>query len=115
MTSATMNVATRGDSLPADAKGDWMLANPWFWLGAASALTAVSWLWTYAQGAEASDGRVVLLAFGLLAGGVGVWLRWNDGRGVYLRTWQPPLTLFLGIVFALAFIAVTGIFLVSLS
>jgi hypothetical protein len=115
MTSATMNVAARHDALPADAREDWMLANPWLWLGAACALTGASWLWTYSVGAEASDGRVVLLAFGLLAGGVGVWLRWNDGRAVYLRTWQPPLTLFLGVVFAVAFVAVSGIFLVSLS
>jgi hypothetical protein len=90
-----------------------MFANPWLWLVAAGALAAASWVWTHSYGPEASDGRIVVLALGLLCGGVGLWLRWNDGRAVYLRAWQAPLTLFLGLFFALASLGLIALFVAS--
>ena len=91
MASVNTNITVKNDWLPAKSQSDWMLANPWLWLGAGFALTLFSLVWTFMHGALASDGRVVVLAIGLLLGGVGVWLRWRDGQAVYFQASQALL------------------------
>src|SRR4051812_45945329 len=88
--------------LGASAGKVWLPANPWLWLGAGGALTIWSWLWKVAFGATANDGRVVVLALGLLSVGVGLWLRWSDRHIVYLRSpsCAGAVRFALGVVFA---------------
>ncbi len=112
MASVNQNVMVKKDWLPPHHT-DWLLANPWLWLGVGLALTIWSLLWTLALGDNASDNRVIVLAIGLLFGGGGLWLRWRDQSVVYLDAWQAPVALLLGCVFALLFLGVTGLFLAS--
>ncbi len=76
MANGTLNVAL---------KKDWLLANPWLWLGLGLALTIASWSTARIHGGNASDLRVIVLALGMLATGVGVHLRWHDRETVYLQ------------------------------
>lgn len=93
---------------------EWALARPWPWLIAGLGLTLWSLLWTLVFEAQASDYRVIVLAGGLLAGGVGLWIRWSDRRQSYLRAWRAPIALLLGCFFALACLGVTLLFGVAL-
>ncbi len=102
------------DRLNVPRTDDWILANPWPWLGAGFACVAWSWLWTVVFGEAASDYRIIVLAFGLLVGGVGAWLRWSDCESVYLVLSSGPLfRLGLGCLFGAIAIGTTGLFLFS--
>lgn len=94
--------------------GDWLLANPWPWLAAGLGVTFWSFLWTLVFGDTATDYRVVVLAFGILFTGVGVWLRWNDRNNVYLGPNSlAGVRVFLGCLFGILFLLVTGYFAFS--
>lgn len=113
MSSVNESFSAQRIRLPVQGANDWMLANPLVWLLAGVALTVWSWVWTVTFRELASDNRVIVLAAGLLCGGVGLWLRWNDGQAVYLPAWRGPISLFLGCFFLLALIGVTGVFVAS--
>jgi hypothetical protein len=94
-------------------KNDWMLANPWLWLGAGFILAIWSWLWTFLLGDIANDNRVIVLALGLLCGAAGVWLRWHNRATYYLNDWRSPLALMMGLGFFLLGVGVSALFVVS--
>lgn len=112
MASANEGIMIMADRphLPAT---DWILANPWFWMIAGLGFALVSLLWTLAQGANASDGRVIVLCLGLLCAAGGMWLRWLDRQSTHLLAWQSPLALLLGCVCALLFLGLSGVFIAS--
>lgn len=91
---------------------DWILANPWLWLGAGAALVAWSWLWTVVFGEVASDYRIIILFIGLLLSSIGARLRWNDQDSVYLA--GGPVRLALGGLFGVIAIGTAALFIASL-
>ncbi len=100
-------------------KRDWPLANPWLWLGAGVALVGWSLAWTLYFRPIAADGRVIVLAFGLLLASVGVWLRHRDRQTSFIREQMPaaaiPVRLFLGVAFAAAALGVTFLLILALA
>ena len=78
-------------NLDVAVKKDWPLANPWTWLAAGLGLTLWSLAWTLYFRPSASDNRIFPLVAGLLAAGVGVWLRQRDASAIYLSAWMPPV------------------------
>ncbi|MBI2804359.1 MAG: hypothetical protein HYX68_05165 [Planctomycetes bacterium] len=98
---------------------DWPLANPWAWLAAGLGLVLWSWLWVVTFGEMSSDYRVVVLALGLLAGSVGVWLRYRDRQSIYLCAWAAPLERIvrrgLGGLFSVIGLGSTGLFIYSMT
>src|SRR6516165_90879 len=109
MASVKQSITVKKSWLPA-TKNDWVLANPWVWMGAGLAFVFWSWLWTIAFGDTASDYRVIVLALGLLLAGVGLWLRWNNRQILQMQTWRLPLALLMGCLFAVLGLAVTAVF-----
>ena len=91
-----------------------LAGRPWPWLGFAIFLTFWSWLWTAIAGSEASDFRVLVLALGLLAGGIGIWLRWRDTQTIYWQTGRHPLMLALGALFFLLGVGIVVAFAITL-
>jgi hypothetical protein len=86
MASANLNVAL---------KRDWLLANPWLWLGLGIALCGWALAWTLTYREIASDYRVIIVALGLLATGAGAYLRFLDRETLYIQPGVPPLALIL--------------------
>ncbi len=78
---------------------DWLWAKPWPYLAAGIGLTIWSWLWKATFDADASDNRVIVLAVGLLATAVGVWLRWRDRDVGAAKRSDAPLRLLVGVAF----------------
>jgi hypothetical protein len=77
MASAEMRVA---------AGKDWVLANPWFWMGAGLISTGLAWAWVLAFGDNASAIRFVLICFGLLSAGGAIVIRLNSSAPAFLDT-----------------------------
>ncbi len=96
---------------------DWPLANPWVWLGGGLALCVWSWLWTLTFGAVSSEGRIIVLAIGLLLAGVGSWQRFADRGTAYVSPSLPALALLLrlamGGLFALIALGVSVLFVAT--
>lgn len=93
-------------NLSVGRKVDWPLANPWLWLSAGLALCAWSWLWTLSFGVVSSEGRIIVLAVGLLLAGVGIWQRFADRETAYLSTSLPALALLLRLAMGGLFAAI---------
>ncbi len=96
-------------SLP--ARRDWILANPWPWLGAGVVSCAWAWAWARTFGPQASDYRVIPIALGLLAAGVALTLRFRSSQPAFLgqlaATLQQRIGLVLATLFSLVALAVS--------
>src|SRR5437763_267228 len=79
-------MATAQGVLP---RSDWPLSNPWPWLLAGVTAIAAGFLWMRLVGPDGSPIHGTLLSLGLLAGAIGLCLRWRSGDVQFLSQLTP--------------------------
>ncbi|MCI0377563.1 MAG: hypothetical protein L0215_08155 [Gemmataceae bacterium] len=97
------------------ARHDWVLANPWPYAVLGLVLTFLGWVWALAAGDALAGLRAALVFFALVTTAVGLVLRLNSTRPVFLDRAAPGLRnavlLGLAIVFLLLAFALTFLLL----
>jgi hypothetical protein len=63
---------------------DWVLANPWFWMGTGLLSTGLAWSWVAAFGDGASAIRFLLICVGLLSTAGAIVIRLNSSAPPFL-------------------------------
>lgn len=105
-------------NLALPARRDWILANPWAWMGVGLVSCAWAWAWTRTFGTQASDYRALPVALGVLAAGAAVALRLGSSRPALVSqlgaAWQQRLGLVLATLFGLLAAAVTVVLVLAL-
>jgi hypothetical protein len=99
---------TQADAHPSS---DWILANPWFWMGLGLGGTLLAWGWVKALPDVAEEGRVLLIALGLLCAGGAVTIRFRTAGPAFLRKLPRELSglilLLLAVVLCLLVLALS--------
>jgi hypothetical protein len=110
-------MATAQVSIP-PARAEWALANPWTWASMGLAAVGLGLAWVRVFGAAWSGVRLLLVFFGLVAGGAAIALRLGGGQGSFLDSLAPrkrsAALLALALAGAALAVAATGLLLASL-
>jgi hypothetical protein len=75
--------------LPRTAGRDWVLANPWWWMGLGLGCCYLAWLWILVLGQDYPAGRFTLLTIGLLSAAAAVVLRLKLTQPSFLSVVSP--------------------------
>ncbi len=83
-------------------KPDWILSNPWFWLGTGFTATCLAAIWVRILGDSLDPLRFFLIAIGLLGTGICLIIRLNSSGPAFLATLKSAVQqTILSILFAL--------------